>query len=402
MKLLIIATGIPFPPDHGRRLRLLHLYRDLASKHSLYWLCPTEDSTSQDIRSTEAMVNHLQCVSHQQSSGRLASIRRAIWDPYPLESSICAALLDLLSKEMFDAVLVDSEAMAAYVRFRHPKIPWILNTHNIPSIIAERTFRTNANLRGRLLGFASWLAMLRFQRRWFPRYSVLTFVSGQEQQWMKQHFPDLMVYELRNGVDAEAISNCDHDPSPAVLNFTGPLGYGPNRDALDYFCAEIMPRILAKRPDVLLRLVGRGTDLYARTYSGRLPVEGLGYVTDPWSPLCNSTLAIAPHRIGGGTRIKILEALAAGKPVVATQVGAEGIQLGEAEGLMVADTPADFAHQVLRVLNDPEIRERAKTVGRPAVIRCYSWQQSRDKLGEILEQFVSCGQRRDKVGKAID
>jgi polysaccharide biosynthesis protein PslH len=214
-------------------------------------------------------------------------------------------------------------------------------------------------------------------------------VSETERHMLTKRFPKVRSFCVPNGVSSDlARLQVPSTPGGRVLNFTGTFNYRPNRDAVKFFCSAVFPEILRRDGSVELQLVGRGSDSFARSLSPGLPVSGLGYVSDALEPLGKCAAVIAPFRLGAGTRIKILEAIALGKPVVATTVGAEGIDLDASSGLLIADDPSDFAEKTLLALNDPGIRDSAQKAGRTRVFADYSWESSAGKLAELIDLVV--------------
>jgi glycosyltransferase involved in cell wall biosynthesis len=190
-----------------------------------------------------------------------------------------------------------------------------------------------------------------------------------------------------NGVDLDEFMPPPGAPEPDTVIFFGAHNYFPNADGLRFFFAEIWPLILAARPSVQLRVVGPlpSTDIVAL----RPPnVTFEGYVTDIVAEVGRAAVAIAPLRIGGGTRLKIVEAMALARPVVATSIGAEGIEVQHGRDLLIADAPRDFADAVLRMLTRPAEAAQLGLRGRRLVERAYSWDTSAARLERLLEELV--------------
>jgi glycosyltransferase involved in cell wall biosynthesis len=189
-----------------------------------------------------------------------------------------------------------------------------------------------------------------------------------------------------NAVDVEHHRRQPGHPRPDgdTLLFFGSLGYAPNLDGILHFLDRIWPAVLARRPATRLEIVGPGAPpaLLARRSA---QVELIGFVEDLRPRLAGAAAVIAPLRLGGGTRLKILEAMAMGRPVVSTSLGAEGLEVRDGEELLLADEPAEFAGAVVRLLEDPRLGERLGRAARARVEQRYSWRTA----AERFERFVA-------------
>jgi glycosyltransferase involved in cell wall biosynthesis len=172
------------------------------------------------------------------------------------------------------------------------------------------------------------------------------------------------------------------------LLFFGTLSYGPNADGLVWFCEQVLPRVRQSKPDVRLEVVGLDPPPRV-TALGRLPgVQVTGFVPDIRPKLWSATMCVVPLLAGGGTRLKILEALAAGCPVISTTVGAEGLELMDGKHLLIADDPEEFARDVVALLESDALRHRLADAGRRAVAEKYDWQEIAPRLEAACIQAV--------------
>jgi glycosyltransferase involved in cell wall biosynthesis len=196
---------------------------------------------------------------------------------------------------------------------------------------------------------------------------------------------------IANGVNVADYTASFDPPEADTLVYSGALTYNANFDAVDYFLREILPLIQVERPQVKLAITGKLDGVAV----DRLPVvknNGLvltGYLADVRPTITRSWISIAPLRLGGGTRLKILEALALGTPVVATSKGAEGLNLVPERDILIADTPADFVAAVLRLLQDTTLRETLSQNGRRAVETHYDWQIIGQQFNNFIEAIVA-------------
>lgn len=193
---------------------------------------------------------------------------------------------------------------------------------------------------------------------------------------------------VTNGVADELMSMPVIPRDPDHLVFVGTLHYGPNEDAILHFCRNIFPRVLSRRPDTKLSIVGLSPppSILALQDHSRIFVHANVPEVAPF--VQRATLSIVPLRAGGGTRLKILESLALDTPVVSTRIGAEGLALNDGEHLLLADAPDDFATAVIRLLEDQELHARLRTQGRERVRNVYLWSSIRNQLAERCNEFL--------------
>ena len=382
---------------------MYHLYGPLARKHEVWWLSRNDAKTEDSLRNTERMFTRVVAVAVPPEPLRIAGpvTRARAWlgyfmagyrrPPFPVCEGLRSALGSLLD-DSFDAVLVEHEAMAAYVTDRTNDVPWILNTQNIPSVLARRVWQYARGSRERYRSRLACHATLDFEADTFPKFDAVAVVSELERRALKKRFPRIRLFCVPNGVSSDLVHRAvQGQPNGRVLNFTGTFQYEPNRDAIRYFCSAIFPEVLRRDGSVKLQLVGEDSDLMARSLPANLPVTGLGHVNDPLEPLAKCAAVVAPFRLGAGTRIKILEGIAAGRPVIATSVGAEGIELDASCGLLIADDPRDFAEKVLLALCDPGVSHAAQRTGRARVLRDCTWESASSKLEEAVAAVTTSG-----------
>jgi len=196
------------------------------------------------------------------------------------------------------------------------------------------------------------------------------------------------VVVVPNGVDLDRYKDDSGASEPGTLIFPGALTYSANFDAMAFFLHQIFPLVKARWPEVVLRITGKTNGVPV----DRLPLDErvilTGYLDDVRPTVAQSWVCVVPLRVGGGTRLKILEAMALGTPVVSTSKGAEGLEVTQDEDILIADTPAEFADAVLRLLNDRALRARLAANGRRLVESRYGWKVIGEKLDQLLRRVV--------------
>jgi glycosyltransferase involved in cell wall biosynthesis len=280
----------------------------------------------------------------------------------------------LLESRKFD-ILVFHHLFVAELADEAPDMPALLAEDNIESDIAQRLCTLADNAIHKLRDWLVWQRLLAFERHWVRRFPVCVAVSDRDAALLRAMSPTSRVYVVPNGVDAQFFSPLGNSRDPETLLFFGTLDYGPNADGLIWFCREVFPRLRESHLSVRLEVVGlnpppRVLDLE------RIPgVHITGFVPDIRPKLWSATMCVVPLQVGGGTRLKILEALAAGCPVISTSVGAEGLDLVDGEHLLIADDADGFARGAIALLGSEDLRNRLARAGRQVVAQRYDWQQ---------------------------
>jgi glycosyltransferase involved in cell wall biosynthesis len=321
-------------------------------------------------------ISQLRSLASSQSFERRAHHRRATQ----------AALDELLARDSFDLVTVVGVYMAGYRLPRTTRV--VLDAHNIEYDVRLRTARSGVRLDRRLYNYLNALKLRQEERRAWRRVDGCVVASARDRALLQRDAPQARCTVVANGVDTHVFRPGKRAPVPGRILFFGALDYYPNSDGLRFFLREVMPRLRAHRLPVELVVVGRpGPDKLDDP--GARDVFFTGAVDDLCPYLESASVIVAPIRIGGGTRLKILEALAMAKPVVATSLGAEAISVRHERDILLADTAGAFADQVRRALADPGLGARLGAAGRELVERQYTWRASIETLEQFYVELLS-------------
>jgi glycosyltransferase involved in cell wall biosynthesis len=235
----------------------------------------------------------------------------------------------------------------------------------------------------------------REEQRCWKRADGCILTSDREEAILRQYAPQAPTLVVPNGVDVDYFRPSQATPDPDSIVFVGVMHYRPNVDAMLYFIREVMPHLLRQRPQLTLTVIGAKPPEELRRLAGPNVVV-TDRVPDTRPYVERAGAFVVPLRMGSGTRLKVLEGLAMGRPVISTSLGCEGIDAVDGQHLLVADQPAEFAHSVLRVLDDPALAARLGRQGRALVEERYSWASV---LGQ-LEAFMYARRRAAAVGQA--
>ncbi len=382
MELLVLSTWHPYPPDNGARLRAWHLLRTLAGRHSVRLIVGQQDDAPAELpEELTAPFASVQAVPWQWFNGAGGGVR-ALLDPVPRSIretpnlALSAAIEAELSRKP-ELALVMQLGMDAYVP--ETKVPLVLEE-------AEVSLWSQAK------GPRARLTRAKAYRYWklrLGRYRAITAASASEQGAIQVVLGGNRppVHVVPNGVDA---AHYDRPRTPVAgrLLYNGALTYGPNKDAVRWFVESILPRVREVVPEAHLVVTGRVPD-DCRELAQSPGVCLTGYLDDIRSALDEASVCVVPLRAGGGTRLKILEAWAAGVPVVSTPIGAAGLAGAEnGRELLIAADAEDFASSVIGLLADAARRESLASAARTLASSDYDWSVIGERLDAVLKGAI--------------
>jgi len=400
-RLLFLSQVLPYPPDGGVKIRTYHILRLLAQRFDVTALCfyrGKGGALKVDVDTSVAALSRLGQVEafplpQDRSKLRLgwdhlrSVASRRVYTVAGYESaSFRDRLNTLLDTESFDIVHADSLDLSPYF----PVVvgtPLACTHHDAQSVLLRRRAERQKNpLMRKYMAFQAEL-MEREERRWCPHFSLNVAVSERDRDVLREIAPDARFSVVPNGVDTGYFAPTEVPTAGMV--FVGGTTWFPNRDALEYYNADILPalRKAGVREDV--KWVGRASsaELHAsKTWDG---IEMTGFVPDVRPFIRDAACYIVPLRVGGGTRIKILDAWAMGKAVVSTSIGCEGLDAVDGDNILIRDDPDSFAEAVRDVLKDSEIRQRLGRAGRKTVETTYSWDVVGRHLIETYENLLA-------------
>lgn len=380
MNVLFLSTWFPFPPNNGSKIRVYHLLRALSQRHNVTLVSFAWDTAAPEqataglpfCRAVHTLPRDPFIRSAFTQVTRYLSLAPVITRPIPEMQRLVG---DVLAHTTFDAVIASTEVMATYALQTPPTTVKILEEHNSFTRMMEDRYRAAPHPMQRLNHWISWQKTRRYEAALFRKLDQIVMVSEEDRRTCEQlpghHTP---VAVIPNGVDCAHHRPGLTETRPNTLIYNGALTYGANYDAMRYFLAEIYPLIRQQSPNVTLAITGStcGVDLNGLRLDESVHLTG--YVDDIRSPVAQSAVCVVPLRQGGGTRLKILEAMALGVPVVATAKGAEGLEVVDGEHLLTADDPAAFAEATLRLLSDAPLRARLIPNARALVEVHYDWE----------------------------
>jgi len=255
-----------------------------------------------------------------------------------------------------------------------PHAATVLNHHDIESVLVQRRASNERSAMRRAFWLRESAHLLAAERRWCPTFDANLVVSEDEGQLVKASCGNSAICVVPNGVDVEYFTPRP-DPGGAQLLFCGRLDQLANKGAITYFFESIWPRLTDKMKNVEIDVVGKNPPAWLVRLSQHDPrVHVPGFVDDVRPYFQKSTVFVCPITDGGGTRLKILDALAMGMPIVSTTFAASGLRLYDGKHLLLADTPDDFVGKVCRLLSDKAQRADLALASREVVVSTYAWE----------------------------
>jgi glycosyltransferase involved in cell wall biosynthesis len=403
MKILWVKTNLLHPLDSGGVIRSYNMLRELKREHDVTYVALGSTTETESRGRAEEYCDRLVQVPWRGVPRRtqwqfyvqaLANLRSDL--PLSLERyrvpQLEDALRDLTQKEPFDIAVCDFLFPAPHFGGVQ-QTPKLLFQHNVESLIWDRMWKHSRGI-ARTYFRSQAQRMRRWENQLVREFDHVVTVSPEDAELMREWFGSHNVTPIPTGVDIEYFRPREGRPERDAV-FVGSLDWLPNIDGIRWLLSEVWPMIRSQRPSARLHLVGRRPSRTIRQLLKRVP----GIVLWPDVPdvrehLWQAAAVVVPLRVGGGTRVKIFEALACQKAVVTTTVGAEGLPVAHGRHALIVSEAADFASAVLQLLDDPEQRRRLGEAGRKLVSERYSWRQVADAFAEICSSVVSARRAR--------
>jgi glycosyltransferase involved in cell wall biosynthesis len=390
MRILFLSRWYPYPTDNGARIRAFNLLKYLAERHTVDMISFASGPVSEgQVQVMQTVCQRVQAVTYHPFQPTRVKAMMGFFSPRPrsvidtFQSEFQALVQQWVQENRYDCLIASEIDM----------IPYALSVLGVPRILEEievttirEQFVKEQNPLRKARHALTWWKLQSYVRQSLPQFAGFTTVSAEELKGVAAlvlHYRGKMAV-IPNGVDIAAQQQNFGPSQPDTLVYAGAMTYKANFDAVAYFLAEIWPLIRAERPQATFYVTGKLDGVPVEQLPPREGVVLTGYLDDVRPRVAQSWLSVIPLRLGGGTRLKILESLALGTPVVTTSKGMEGLELKAERDLLVADTPKQFAAAVLQLLRDPNLRTALSQRGQLAVNR-YDW----PKIGAELCEFVA-------------
>ena len=405
MRILWVKADKLLPVENGGNIRTYHVLRYLSARHELTFYSyyggapdphyerelqqqlPGAVAVSTGKRELAGAARGLDYLAHLRAEPPYAVSRFA-------HAPVQKQLQTWFRERRFDVAVCDF--LDAAVNFPGSlSIPSVLFQHNVESEIWRRHAATAGNPAKNMMYRMEFRKMLRYERAAVCKFQHVIAVSENDRSLMTRWVDGDRVTVVPTGVDLAQYqpdpAASDRNASAPLITFVGAMDWEPNVDGVEYFCGEVWPQIKAEVPQARFRIVGRNPDRRVQKWASNsantndeASIEVTGRVPSIVEHLRQSAVVVVPLRIGGGTRLKIYEAMATGKAVVSTTVGAEGLDVHHGRDIILADDPRSFAQAVIMLLRDRELRRRYEIAAVETAAR-YDWPAIGERFSEVLQ-----------------
>lgn len=411
MRVLVLAHQLPYPPDTGGKIRHFHLYSRLAREHDVTWVAPVREIDRRDAEAAEEFCSRVIPIPALGSpqlptEGPRGALMRVVahlhWERLfeycfgyvhapglawmPVTPERRAVVDRAVAESSFDAVIcetIGSVELAPLTR----QIPRLVSLFDIQSELFRRLRSiTQSTIEDRLFYLPELAKIRRYEAHHYRNFTAAVTVSDKDKASLRRLCPRLPVDVVHNGVDLEYYRRGGNAEVEGRVVFVGHFGYPPNSDAARYFCRDIWPIVRQAEHTASFMVVGRDAPADLATVPG---VQVVGTVPDIRPYVAQAAVVVVPLRAGGGTRIKILEAMAMDKVVVSTTLGAEGLEVEDGRHIILANAPSDFAEAIVGFLRDPGRRAAMGAEARRLVAEKYSWDIQAERLDGVLHKLAA-------------
>ncbi|MGH9326777.1 MAG: glycosyltransferase [Terriglobia bacterium] len=383
MRILWVKAGGLVPLDSGGRLRSYHILKELTRRHNVtlftFYVAQPDDPHP----ALKDLFFRVECLPLKVATGRglgegLLYVRNLFsFRPHSIakfcQPSIIQRVRQLLEEQTYDVIVCDFVFAGGAIPwdFRCPKV---LFTHNVESAIWRRHYQVARNPLWKAICWREYGATTRAEKFYLRKADHVLAVSDADRNFFAKIIKPEKITVIPTGVDLDFFRPAWGHERPGALAFTGSMDWLPNQDAMFYFARQVFPLIRREIPSARLTIVGRKPSGRLRALSGsEAGIAVTGGVADVRPYVEEASVYVVPLRIGGGTRLKIFEAMAMGKAIVSTSVGAEGLPITHGENILLADEPQQFANSVVRLLRTPREIGRLGEAARKLVEQDYGW-----------------------------
>jgi glycosyltransferase involved in cell wall biosynthesis len=401
MNVLVVAGRVPATPGMPGSPRLFSLCKGLSKRHRLTLAALDRNPDRYAAFLADPMVAGvfaeivlLPAPPEPTWWGRQA--HRTLRQPYfktrvrtpRFHAEQCRRIHDVFSRGDFEVVYADGLSMSQYIAGAKLGAPAVIDIHDCLSLLHKRGSEFQPNRLRKIAVWAEAASIAREERSLSRTFRRIITNSDVDEAYIKLLDRRANTLTIGNGVDADYFKSVAAAADMSRLVFTGVMGYGPNEDAAVYFAQDILPLIHARHPEAEFFVVGNSpTDRVAALAQAR-GVHVTGGVPDMRPYLESAGIFVCPLRFGAGVKNKILAALAMSRPVVATTLSVEGLDLADGQDLLLADEPAQFASRVVQLMEDPVYARQLGNHGQTTVKSKYSWETSANLIETALRDAV--------------
>lgn len=392
VKIALVTPYLPYPPDTGGKIRTFYLLNGIAKNHSVDLFTVYFGAPPDLGEALPGICRNIHLSELRKEPTKLSPLAQCFVGPLPRlveyfhAPNAITEVRQRLLDGLYDLVVLDEICMTPYVM----GVPGrkLVNRHKIDHLHYEEIVSTQPLGMDKLVSWLEVRKLRNYERRAMAEFSTAVCCSDDDAANLHKLNPGIPVSVIGNGVDLDRFTPLEEAGCQPTLLYAGTMHYHPNIDAVHYFFREIHPHLVKLIPEVRVSIVGHRPPEDVLSWQ-RLPgVKITGSVPDIRPYLAECTATIVPLRLGGGTRLKIMESIASGRPVVSTSVGAQGLGMRHGEHLLLADDPIKFAEEAAGLLNDRELRRHLVAKARPFVVERFSWKALGEKFEILCSELV--------------
>lgn len=392
MKILLISFDFPYPPSGGSISRDYNLIKQLSKNNDIYWINRTIRGKPKDeyIKEMEKYCKIIKIVEWNYGHTIIGLIKSFFTkEPYIIHRFASQYMTDLvhqvLKNNIFDLILCDHIYLSQYLPHEiELHVPTIPNNEDNGFTYYKRLSETNGLIRP-FFAKLQWRKMLNYEVNVYQRFCVDITTSDTEKNIIMKYLKGVKIGVVKNGVDVDYFKPMKRTNMENNIIYTAWFKYYPNQQAVIEFVKDVFPLLKAKIPDIKFYIVGKEPPKRVHELSKINGIVVTGEVEDVRPYLANADVAVIPLKVGGGTRLKILEAMAMGIPVISTKLGAEGLDVKEDENILIADDHEDFAQKIYEIITDKQLSKRISDSAIKFVEENYTW----EKIGEDICNFIN-------------
>ncbi|MCK5160615.1 MAG: glycosyltransferase [Candidatus Aureabacteria bacterium] len=400
MNVLFLTIRLPYPLDSGANIRTFNLIKYISERRNVILLSifGSKRDNNEALAHLAKYCKEVKVVFNKERFSKAALFLKLICSIFTEKPATIfkyyfpdakTKVLEIISTKKIGLIHCDHLHMAQYVE-HITDIPKLLDEHNIEHLLIKRYVKEQKNLIKKLLVlFFQYVKLKKYESAMAQRFDYCTVVSDVDKKSLESIAPGVSAYVISNGVDINFYKPQQIEPQPNNLVFTGGMDWFPNEDAVLYFCDKVYPLIKKEIRNICLYIVGSNPSHrmlnLSRQNSG---VVVTGYVEDVRPYIAKSSVYIVPLRIGGGSRLKILEAMAMGKAIVSTSIGCEGLEVIDNKNILISDSPSEFAAKTITLQRNNKLRVQLESNARELVMHKYSWDIIGKDLNALYDRII--------------
>ncbi|UCC39847.1 MAG: glycosyltransferase [Candidatus Aminicenantes bacterium] len=397
MKILFTCKEFPHSKIIGGPIIIYNRIKYLSKKHLVSLAAFIREDEKKFISSLEPFCYDLRTVPFPSQRSPLKALKDFFTSPIPhyflkwhSSQRMADTIADMVKKDRYDIVIAEYSTMGQFLH-NNPKLPPIrrvISVHECYYLARRKAYRLNRLGISKLKESINLKGLKKYEFEMYRKADKVLTLTPQGKEELLEVCPELDISVVPHGVDVEYFSFSESEKPEKSIVFVGNYLHYPNADAVIYFHKEIWPRIKEQVPDIKFYVVGQGPPPEIQNFSRDQAIIITGRVDDVRDYLKKGRVFICPVRLGGGFRGKILEAMAIGRPVVSTSLGAEGIPASDRENIMIADNSDEFAQAIFDLMRDDSLFDRIRNNARKLMEEKYAWEKGVDVMEEVLERII--------------